>query len=150
MARHSAHAATEAQQRQLVKQNVQDLRDYRIKAAEVMQLCDTTVAFDVLDPRGPARDGRDGAAVRLGIDSAVVARCRALQDAVDAAAPSGGAFRLRAELSTVLAWRDGPEAAAAQAVKEKLKQLEVRCCRRSRTWPKMSLVTCPCSGHLAA
>lgn len=141
LARHSALAADEAQQRKLAKQDAQDRRDYCITKAEVRQLCDTTVRFDVVDPRfrpepaGPseqADEERDESAVRLGIDRAVVARCRMLQDAVSAVGRQEpeGAFRLRAELSAVLAWRDGPAACAAQTVKQKLLQLEVRRARR--------------------
>ena len=137
LARYSAIAADEAQQRKLAKEDAQDRRDYCITKAEVRQLCDTTVRFDVLDPRfrpepaGPSgREGdkSDEPAVRLGIDRAVVARCRTLQDAVSAVEQPKpeSAFPLRAELSAVLAWRDGPAASAAQAVKQGLLQLEVR------------------------
>ena len=126
----------EKQQLKLVHQSAQDKRDFGLSIAEVRELCDSTVVFEILQPAATPPPTHQGAASEpqepegeivstLGVDRAVVARSQVFQDALNAGQPQGP-IRLRADLCAVLAWRAGPAALAALTMKQALQGLEVR------------------------
>ena len=137
LARYFAPGLTTKQRLEWVTQHAQAARDHQLSTADVDSL-DTSMVRVVLPAQG------DSPAPSFGVAAAAVARCKVLQQALEASNTDGrGPIAVDADPAAFVAWRAGPTADATECLARAAKAAEVRLLLLSPT-------VCVCARSMAA